>query len=128
MKTLLSVWLFVIAVNISYSDQLAWITEEEAQKTVDYFKENEIKNVILWCACCDNDTKLKIKVTRIYYRAVEGQKDYYEVWIEGKDKDDKRLKQSVDLAYVHIKKAGEWNCLGTVLEFKCDPCTKPFKF
>ncbi|NOS84550.1 MAG: hypothetical protein HOP31_05365 [Ignavibacteria bacterium] len=128
MKTLLSVLLFVFAVNITYSDQLAWISEEEAQKTVDYFKENKIKNVILWCACCDNDTKLKIKVTRIYYKAVEGQKDYCEVWIEGKDKDDKRLKQSVDLAYVHIKKAGEWNCLGTVLEFKCDPCTKPFKF
>lgn len=128
MKTILSFLLFIFAVNISYSDQLAWITEEQAIQTVDYFKENKIKNVILWCACCDNDTKLKIKVTRIYYKAVEGQKNYYEVWIEGKDKVDKRLKQPVDLAYVHIKKAGEWNCLGTVLEFQCDPCTKPFKF
>ena len=128
MKTFLSVLLFVFAVNISYSDQLAWITEEQAEQTVDYFKENKIKNVILWCACCDNDTKLKIRVTRIYYKAVEGQKDYYEVWIEGKDKDDKRLKQSVDLAYVHIKKAGEWSSVGTVMGFECDPCTKSFKY
>lgn len=128
MKTFLAGLLFLIAVNVSYSDQLAWITEEEAQKTVDYFKENNIKNVILWCACCDNDQKLKIKVSRIYYKAVEGQTAYYEVWIEGKDKDDKRLKQAVDLAYVHIKITGEWNCLGKVLEFQCDPCTKPFKY
>ncbi|HWA05096.1 MAG TPA: hypothetical protein VG961_01010 [Ignavibacteria bacterium] len=128
MKTIIAGILLLIAVNVTFSDQLAWITEEQAMQTVDYLKENKVKYVILWCACCDNDTKMKIKITRVFYKAAEGQTSYFEVWIEGKDKDGKKLKQAVDLAYVHIKKAGEWNCLGTVMGFQCDPCTKPFKF
>ncbi len=124
-KFLLAVLLF-ISVKLVYSDQLAWISKEQAEKTVEYFNENNIKSVVLWCACCDNDSKMKVKISRIYYKAVSGY-SYYEVWIEGKDKDGKRLKQSVDLAYVHVKKNGEYSCLGKLLEFECDPCTVPFK-
>lgn len=127
MKSSLFVFLLLFAVNVSFADQLAWITEEQAEKTVQYLKDNKIKNVILWCACCDNDEKMKIKVTRVSYKPVEGQ-PYYEVWIEGKDKDGKKLKQPVDLAYVHIKKEGKWSCLGRIMDFECDPCTKPFTF
>ena len=115
-----------ISVKFIYADQLAWISEEQAQKTVQYIKDNNIKSVVLWCACCDNDSKMKIKVSRVSYKQVEGQ-PYYEVWLEGKDKEGKRLKQAVDLAYVHVKIEGEYNCLGKLLEFECDPCTKPFK-
>lgn len=127
MKKLLFIFLFLFAVNNSLADQLAWLSKEQAEKTVQYIKDNKIKNVILWCACCDNDEKLKIKVTRVSYKAVEDQ-PYFEVWLEGKDKDGRRLKQAVDLAYVHIKKEGKWNALGKILEFECDPCTKPFTF
>jgi len=65
-KRVLLVFLLLVSAKFIYADQLAWITEEQAMTTVDYFKENKIKNVILWCACCDNDEKMKIKVTRIY--------------------------------------------------------------
>ena len=126
-KRVLLVFLLLVSAKFIYADQLAWITEEQAMTTVDYFKENKIKNVILWCACCDNDEKMKIKVTRIYYKSIENE-PYFQVWIEGKDKDGKRLKQGVDLAYVHIKKAGEWSSVGTVMGFECDPCTKSFKY
>lgn len=126
MKKILLIALLFLSVKFIYADQLAWITKEQAIKTVEYFNEHDIKSVVLWCACCDNDPKLKVKVSRIYYKAVEGY-TYYEVWIEGKDPEGKRLKQAVDLAYVHVKKDGEYNCLGKLLEFECDPCTKPFK-
>ncbi len=126
MKKIIIVFLLLISVKYIYADQLAWITKEQAEKTVQYFKDNKIKYAVLWCACCDNDTKMKIKVTRISYKQAEGQ-PYYEVWLEGKDKEGKRLNQAVDLAYVHVKIEGVYNCLGKLLEFECDPCTEPFK-
>lgn len=126
MKKIIIIFLLFISAKFIYADQLAWISEEQAQKTVQYIKDNNIKSVVLWCACCDNDSKMKVKITRISYKQVEGQ-PYYQVWLEGRDKDGKKLNQAVDLAYVHVKKEGEYNCLGKLLEFECDPCTKPFK-
>ncbi|KXK45023.1 MAG: hypothetical protein UZ05_CHB002002531 [Chlorobi bacterium OLB5] len=43
MKSSLFVFLLLFAVNVSFADQLAWITEEQAEKTVQYLKDNKIK-------------------------------------------------------------------------------------
>lgn len=127
MKTIIAIFILFLAVNISYSDQLAWITKEQAEKTVKYIEENEISQVILWCACCDNDYKLLLNLSDIYYKPASDPQ-YYEIWVEGTKFNGGGFKDAVDLAYVHIQKGSKWKALGNVLGFECDPCTKPFKF
>jgi hypothetical protein len=126
MRKYLIVVFILIIVKTAKSDQLAWITLEQAEKTVEHFEDKEINRVIFWCACCDNDPKTIIKVTDVYYKKVQGY-DYYEVWIKGKTTSGKKVNEAVDLAYVHIKRGGLWRCLGLELKFECDPCTKDFK-
>jgi hypothetical protein len=126
MKKLLFIVLIAFAVKLSYADQLAWITKEQADLTVAYFEDENIKQVVLWCACCDNDRKVKVKISKIFYRQT-AEPDYYEVVIEGLTDRGTFVNNPVDLAYVHIKRDGKWRCLGKELEFKCDPCTKAFK-
>lgn len=128
MKKIIFIFLLLFAVRLSFSDQLAWITKSQAEKTVAYFEEKGIEQVVLWCACCDNDPKTLITVTKIYYKPAQDP-NYYEVYIEGTNALlGQMINQPVDLAYVHVKRGNKWRCLGKELKFECDPCTKPFKF
>ena len=109
------------------ADQLAWITEEQAQKAVEFLKTQ--KQAILYCACCDNDPKQRVKIKNITYRhpkmGGEVQKGYYQVFVTAKV-DGKWQEIALDLAYIHIKKGKKAYCLGKELGFECDPCTEPF--
>ncbi len=120
--------IFIIALTgISFADQLAWITKEQAEQTVQYFETKEIKQVVLWCACCDNDPKTLIEVIKVYYKPASDV-NYYEVYIEGTNPlIGAVFNQPVDLAYVHVKRGTKWRCLGKELKFECDPCTKSFR-
>lgn len=126
MKIILAAFLLVLAAGTTFSDQLAWITKDQAKQTVAYFTENEIDRVVLWCACCDNDTKMIVEVEHIRYKKAEDP-NYYQIYIEGVSTKGKNVNYAVDLAYVHIKRDGLWRCLGTELGFECDPCTKAFR-
>lgn len=127
MKKLIFIFFILVAVRTSYSDQLAWISKEQAEETVSYIEDNSITQVILWCACCDNDTKLLVNVSDISIRPASDP-SYYEVMIKGFFYNGGRFNEPVDLAYVHIQRGSKWKCLGKELGFECDPCTKPFKF
>jgi hypothetical protein len=128
MKKIFIILFVILFLQISHADQLAWITKDQAEQTVQYFKDKDIKQVILWCACCDNDPKTLIEVSRIYYKQADDPK-YYEVYIEGTNPVlGQLISQPVDLAYVHIKRGSKWRCLGKELNFECDPCTKSFKY
>ena len=127
MRKFLIVIVLLLAVKFVYADQLAWITKEQAQKTVAYFNEREVSQVILWCACCDNDPKMLINVEGVTYKPASDA-NYFEVYITGTTFDGKRFDQPVDLAYVHVLRGSKWRCLGKELKFECDPCTKAFKF
>jgi hypothetical protein len=124
---ILSLLLVVAGIRFAKADQLQWLTKDQAEKTVEYFEDNDIKRVILWCACCDNNRMEKVKVTKIYFRKAEDP-NYYEVIIEGTGADSRKINEAVDLAYVHIKKNKKAYCLGKELGFECDPCTTPFKW
>lgn len=118
----------LIFTSVTFSDQLAWITKEQAEETVEYFKEKNIKQVVLWCACCDKDPKTLVDVSRIYYKPADDP-NYFEVYIEGTNPLlGQLINQPVDLAYVHVKRGTKWRCLGKELKFECDPCTKSFKY
>jgi hypothetical protein len=120
--------LFVVTLvqNVK-ADQLAWITKDQAEQTVQYFNDNDIKTIVLFCGCCDKDVKMKVSVDKVFYRKTENP-DYYEVVIQGNASDGSRINEGVDLAYVHVLRDSKWRCLGKELGFKCDPCTKAFKY
>ena len=117
----------LVFVKTANSDQLEWISKEQAEQTVQYFEDKDIKQVVLWCACCDNDAKTLVNVTKIYYKPASDA-SYYTIYIEGTDNTGSAVNHAVDLAYVHIKRGSKWRCLGKELKFECDPCTKSFKF
>ena len=127
MKKILFIVFIFFSIKSSTADQLAWITKEQAEKTVSYFEDENIGEVVLWCACCDNDPKIKVNVERVTYKKA-ADPAYYEVYIVGTTSDGRTINEPVDLAYVHIKRGGKWRCLGKELKFECDPCTKAFKF
>jgi len=128
MKKIIILICFIIVSGITFSDQLAWITKQQAEQTVQYFESKEIKQAILWCACCDNDPKMLIDVIKVHYKPASDV-NYYEVYIEGTNPLTGAIfNQPVDLAYVHVKRGTKWRCLGKELKFECDPCTKSFKY
>jgi hypothetical protein len=127
MKKYFVIFYLLVMVRVVHSDQLAWITLEQAKQTVAYFEDKGIDEVILWCACCDNDKKILVEVTGIYYKKADDP-SYYEVYIKGETSAGKKIDQPVDLAYVHIERGSKWRCLGKELKFECDPCTKSFKY
>lgn len=123
---------FIVAIILAelplQADQLAWITKDQAEQTVKYIKDNDIKHIILFCGCCDKDVKKKVKVSKVFYRQTENP-SYYEVVISGEvTGTDETVNEGVDLAYTFINKDGMAACLGKELGFECDPCTKPFKW
>jgi hypothetical protein len=126
MGVLLPLFFIIFNCSSAKADQLAWLTKDEITKAMDFIKSNDIKEVILYCACCNNNVKAKVTVSKIYYRQVKESKEYYEVVIKGTLSDGTTIKQAVDLAYVHIKKDDKAVCLGLEAGFQCDPCTKPF--
>jgi hypothetical protein len=109
----------------SKADQLAYITKAQADKAVKFLQDKD--ELILWCACCDNDKKQKITVNHVYSEFVNYQ-HYFQVILEGKDENGKKVRIELDLAYVHFKKGKKAQCVGKALKFKCDPCTKAFKW
>lgn len=122
------VLLFLGIVNAK-ADQLAWITKAQAQKAVKLLKKQ--RWLVLYCACCDGDEKKKVKIKNVTYRhpLMQGkpQKEYYTVVVTAKI-DGKWKEMELDLAYAHVKKKRQAHCLGKVLGFECDPCTKPFSW
>jgi hypothetical protein len=118
--------ILILGSAVSFADQLAYITKEQAEKTIAYFNDKNIKEVVLWCACCDNNPKILVNVTNVYYKYT-GYENYYQVYIAGTTPEGNVINEGVDLAYVHIKKKDKWYCLGKKLKFECDPCTKSFK-
>jgi len=127
MKKYFVIFYLLVMVRVVQTDQLAWITLDQAKMTVEYFKDKDVEEVILWCACCTDDPKTLITVEDIYYKRADSP-DYYEVYIKGKDRNGKLIDQPVDLAYVHVKRGSKWRCLGKELGLECDPCTKSFKY
>lgn len=127
MKTLLVILLLLVSVQIAKSDQLAWLTKAQADKTIEYFDDKMMEQVVLWCACCTDQSKRKVNIKNYFYKKA-ADPSYYEFWIEGTTTSGEKVSEPVDLAYVHILRGSKWRCLGTELKFDCDPCTKAFKY
>lgn len=108
-----------------FADQLSYLTKPQADPAVILLKQQQ--KVILWCACCDNDPKIVVIVKDIKVKETEDQQ-FYQISITGVDNSGNEQNYDLDLAYVFVKRNGKWHCAGNILDFKCNPCTKPFKY
>ena len=124
-KKLILVLILILSINDTFADQLSYITKSQADTAIRVLK-NQSK-VLLWCACCDNDPKVIMKVKDIQLNVVGQNNEYYQIVVIGRDNVGKEIKKEIDLAYTFILKNGQWYNLGQELKFKCDPCTRPFK-
>lgn len=108
-----------------HADQCDLMSLEKAEAACSYFLRNT--DVVLWCACCDNDAKTYLKVQKAYPHEAY---DMYEVVLEGLDAEGQEQVTTVDLAYVHAIRKGKAYCAGAALHCNpdLDPCTKPFSF
>ena len=107
----------------SKADQLSYITLNQAIEATEFLKEQS--ELLLWCGCCEGDPVKIVKVTRVYYEHT-GYENYYQVKLEGQDKDGNTITEALDLAYVHFRIGKNAYCVGQTLAYECDPCTAPF--
>lgn len=126
MKKLLLLPLFITAISFAYADQWQVLTKEQAENAVNYINQNT--DMVLWCACCSNDTKEYVKISKAEYQYGRIVTDMYEVIIHGMNAKGDSVITGIDLAYVHIIKDGTARCLALELGLDCDPCTEPFSY
>jgi hypothetical protein len=111
----------LVSVLCAKADQLAYLTKAQAEEATEFLKEQ--KQVILWCACCDNDEKKFVTIQSVHYKHT-GYENYYQVYIL----DNKQQTHYLDLAYVHYIIGKKAYCVGKALNYKCDPCTDAFVY
>jgi len=112
----------------TFADQNALLSKNQADKAVSYIKTNGIREVILWCGCCNNDPMQKVKIKNIYSRYT-GNEDFYEVVIQGDNiVTGIGVNDPVDLSYVWIPSGKMAKDFASVLGLKSEPCSAPFDF
>lgn len=111
---------FLLLANISFADQLAYITKEQATQAVETIKK--MKFIFDFCGCCNITKPQKIKPKRVYKKHT-GYEDYYEVYIDYIDKNGKTVSFPLDLAYVWNKKSKKAQTIGKLLDLNHDSCT-----
>jgi len=125
MKRMLLIAALLCAAAISKADQLAYITKEQAKAATEFIKQQA--EVVLWCACCDNDGVRVMQVTNVYYKYTDVE-SFYQVVLVGSDYMDTTAEFELDLAYVHYRDGDMAYNVGKALGLSCDPCTNPFEW
>jgi hypothetical protein len=126
LKSIIVAGLLLLSSNI-YADQLQLVSKIQADKAVQFIKQNKVSSVILWCSCCSNEPIRHITIEKFYAR-YSGTENYYEMILEGKDENGNYIKEDIDLAYVFLRSGNQAKCFGQLLKFECDPCTLPFEW
>ena len=128
MRKLVFMLIAVLCLSMSaMADQLEYISEQDAQEAVKLLKKQ--KYVLLYCGCCADgyDAKQYVKITSVSYRYTNYM-DFYEVVVEGVDANGNKVSETIDLAYSHIKKGKNAQCIGLALNLGCDPCVENLKW
>lgn len=110
---------FIVLSFASRADQLAFITEEQAERAAQYIMDNP--KLFLFCGCCDMKAPRKVKVVEAVAVSA-GYENFYEVEIMYEGEDGEYVYERIDLAYVWTKKLFKYKTLGTIMELDHDPC------
>jgi|SRR6218665_2040936 len=116
MKRFVIALFFAFIANLSFADQLAYISKDEALLAAEIIQDSKV--VYNYCGCCDGSKPEKIKVDKIVVRYT-GYENFYEVVVISKGKE-----YALDLAYAWIKKDKKYQTVGEVAGFMHDPCNR----
>ena len=118
MKALLAI-LGIWICSFSYADQLAYISQSEAEDAV---KEiSKMKTIYLFCGCCNMQKPVKINPIKVYSKFTNYE-NYYEVYVDYIDENGVTRTEALDLAYVWKKKMFKYQTIGTLLGLDHDQC------
>ncbi len=110
MKKYFAALMILVLPTILLADIAAWVSKTDADKTVAFLKnKKEIKN---YCAPCDDKSAASESVKDVTDAPVKGEKDYWEVSVNGESK---------DLAYIYYKTDdGRWRNVGIAVGVKVE--------
>lgn len=113
MKKIVTILLLLALPLVALADQAAWITKEQAKKTVVLLKNK--KQIKHYCAPCEDKT---VRTEDVETVAAEHASDenYWEVKING---------EAVDLAYLYFQtKDGKWKNVAKELDIDVEDVPK----
>lgn len=116
----------------AYADQAAYLTKVQADKYVSYFKTNGLRQVVLFCGCCaDYNSSEPVRVVTIQniFSRYTGYEKYYEIVLEGTDREGNSVSETIDLPYVWVRSGGNAVSLCKKVPMpgvSCDPCSGEF--
>ena len=105
--------------SFSYADQLAYISQEDANLAVE--KISKMKSIYLFCGCCSMQEPTKIKPIKVYAKFTNYE-NYYEVYVDYIDEDAITRTTALDLAYVWKKGLFKYKTIGQILRLEHDRC------
>jgi hypothetical protein len=116
---------FLILCSFSLrADQYASVNLKTADSTLSILKGQ--KEVLLYCACCDDDVKRWVTLTRSWKKETGGGD--YAIYVEGKTREGKAVNEDIDLAYVYVNINGTGFCLAEQVGLNSYPCMLPFNW
>ena len=120
MKSVIFFIVLLFTISHCKADQMLYISKEMAVKATKYLKQQ--KEVILWCDRCTDEAKRVVKVTDIHY-IISDLKDFWNVILEGVNKDGKKIIETIDLAYVWVNIKNKAVYLGKIYKFRDEVIT-----
>lgn len=121
MRTVFLILFLALAGQVK-ADQLAYITQQQAEKAAEYLMKHP--NIYLFCGCCSLQEPQKVKVIEAQALCT-GYENYYEVQIMYEGDDGEYVYEKVDLAYVWRKKFFKYKTIGQIMSLDHDPCVYP---
>lgn len=122
-KAILLVLFSCFMLQVSFADQLAWLSKADAQRGAEYIEG--AKKVIFFCGCCDKSAVEKIKVLGVEVKHT-GTEEFYEIHVSYNYHGEAKS-VAVDLAYVWVKTKDGLQTVGKMLGLEHDPCKAPAK-
>ena len=110
MKKYVAALMILVLPTILLADIAAWVSKADAQKSVVFIKK--LKSIKNYCAPCGDKTGTTEEVKDVKAAPVKGEKNYWEVAVNGDSK---------DLAYIYYKtKGGRWRNVGIAVGVKVE--------
>lgn len=129
MKKILLLLLLCCLGLIAKADQRLYLSWVEASKFLSYLNENKIKQVVIWCGCCDNESQRLITNTSYFIRKADDG-EHYQLVLSGKlVASGSHISNAFDLTHIWINKDFKAENLAVLLSAEnVDPCAPAFNW
>jgi|LakMenE18May11ns_1017448.scaffolds.fasta_scaffold9904130_2 hypothetical protein len=116
MKNFLLLVLLMISGSVIKADQLKVLSLEEAETVTNFFKNNNINEVVIYYL--QDNPYFYINEVNLEIVKRESDNNRYEIHLKGIDVKGQAVEQPIDLAYTYIKKGSSKSvCLGKVFNY-----------